>query len=239
MQKCYNLRKGQSQVSRLCPLHEINNINKVDGSREMKTRWIMLLVAGILSGMVVGCGNRSTTTSEQEVNESIDETEDELEENDTLDEEDSQEEASVVFTDADLTCTLPKGFEAQPDEPGLYVHKTYPTDSSTISYVISESDYDISDVSKEEFKQDLEEDFYVTYGDQIDVNITQYEKITVDGRNGLRIMMTYEFKGVEYEQLMYMLYNGNESHILNFTQEQGGKWMDEFEKCGETIAFTN
>lgn len=202
----------------------------------MKTGWRTLLMAVIFSGVLVGCSNSNEATSEQEVNESIEET---ANEPDDLNEENRQDKESVVFADADLTCTLPAGFEEQPDEPGLYVYKTYPVDSSTISYVISESDYDISDVSKENFEQELEEDFYDIYGDQVGVNITQYEKITIDGRNGLRIMMTYEFKGAEYEQLMYMLYNGNESHILNFTQEQGGKWMDEFEKCGETIAFTN
>ena len=190
----------------------------------------------MLLGVLAGCSNSSAAASKQEINKSAEETLNESEDEDVSDEE---ETASVVFEDADLTCTLPEGFEALPDEPGLYVYKTYPTDSSTISYVISESDYDISDVSKEEFKKNLEEDFYNTYGDQVDVNITQYDKITIDGRNGLRIKMAYAFKGVEYEQLMYMLYNGNESHILNFTQEQGGKWMEEFEKCGETIGFTN
>lgn len=202
----------------------------------MKYKGIMLLITGMLLGVLAGCSNSSAAASKQEINKSAEETLNESEDEDVSDEE---ETASVVFEDADLTCTLPEGFEALPDEPGLYVYKTYPTDSSTISYVISESDYDISDVSKEEFKKNLEEDFYNTYGDQVDVNITQYDKITIDGRNGLRIKMAYAFKGVEYEQLMYMLYNGNESHILNFTQEQGGKWMEEFEKCGETIGFTN
>lgn len=202
----------------------------------MKYKGIMLLITGMLLGVLAGCSNSSAAASKQEINKSAEETLNESEDEDVSDEE---ETASVVFEDADLTCTLPEGFEALPDEPGLYVYKTYPTDSSTISYVISESDYDISDVSKEEFKKNLEEDFYNTYGDQVDVNITQYDKITIDGRNGLRIKMDYAFKGVEYEQLMYMLYNGNESHILNFTQEQGGKWMEEFEKCGETIGFTN
>lgn len=205
----------------------------------MNNRWIMLLATGILLATLMGCGNSSAAASEQEVNESIEIASKESEESNEQDEEDSEEETSIVFADADLTCTLPKGFEAHPEEPGLYVYKTYPIDASTISYVISESNYDISDVSKDEFKQNLETDFYDTYGDQVDVNISRYDKINVDGRNGLRILMTYKFKGVEYEQLMFMLFNGNESHILNFTQEQGGKWMDEFEKCGETIAFTN
>lgn len=200
----------------------------------MKNKWMVLLLAGLLLGMLAGCSRK---TAEQE-NENTEEVLEEVEEADVSEDEEGQE-AGIVYEEAELTCTLPAGFSELSDEPGLYVYKTYPTESATISYVISESDYDISTISKEEFEEKLEADYYDAYGDQVDINITQYERINVDGREGLRIMMNYEFKGVVYEQLMFMFYNGEESHILNFTQEQGGKWMEEFEKSGETIAFTN
>ena len=208
----------------------------------MKKRWVLLLVTGIILGILTGCG-KDTTDFEQEVNEVIEEipvgSVDSAELPEMNDEEIDMEEPSVFFADAELTCTLPKGFEAHPEEPGLYVYKTYPSDSSTISYIISESDFDITGISKDEFKQQLEEDFYSSYGDEVVVDISEFNEINVNGRNGLRIMMSYEFKGVKYEQLMYTLYNGKESHILNYTQEEGEGWMEEFVESGETIAFTN
>ena len=208
----------------------------------MKKRWVLLLVTGIILGSLTGCG-KDTTDFEQEANEVIEEIPVETVDSAELPEidngENDIEETSVVFADAELTCTLPKGFKVHPEEPGLYVYKTYPSDSSTISYIISESDFDITGISKDEFKQQLEEDFYSSYGDEVVVDISEFNQFNVDGRNGLRIMMSYEFKGVKYEQLMYTLYNGKESHILNYTQEEGEGWMDEFVKSGDTIAFTN
>lgn len=34
-------------------------------------------------------------------------------------------------------------------------------------------------------------------------------------------------------------FNGDEVHYLFYTQEKGGKWMDEFVKSGETIHFVD
>ena len=135
----------------------------------------------------------------------------------------------------ELTCVLPDGFEAYPDEEGLYVHKSFPKDVSTISYVISESD--AVEITKEMLEADLEADYLEAYGDDVDVKISEFENVRVDGRRSLRIKLEYEFKGVEYEQLMCLIYNGADAHVLNFTQEKGGKWTEEFEACVESIAF--
>ena len=148
-----------------------------------------------------------------------------------------EEQETVVFENAVLSCSIPEGFEPHPDEEGLYIHKSYPKDISTISYVISESDEDTSDITEENFKEMLEADYMSAYGDEVEINITEFKKIKVDGRNGLRIMLNCEFKGQEYEQLMYMIFNGEETHILDFTQEKGGKWMDKFIECGDSLAF--
>lgn len=54
---------------------------------------------------------------------------------------------------------------------------------------------------------------------------------------GSRSGFSIELKGTVYEQLSYNLFNGDETHILTFTQEEGAGWMDDFEKCGESIHF--
>lgn len=210
----------------------------------MCKRIMMLLLTGMLIA-TVGCGNKADNseeiTGESAVEESTadsDSIETESENEEELNNvEDEAESEQTVFEEAELACSLPDGFEPHPDEEGLYVYKTYPKDISTISYVISESDEDISDISKEAFKEMLEADYMEAYGDEVIINITEFKDIKVDGRKGLRIMLDCEFKGQEYEQLMYILFNGNEAHILNFTQEKGGKWMDEFLACGDSLTF--
>ena len=212
----------------------------------MFKRWMLLLMACLMLFVVAGCGkNKTSETTEVGEESAVGNT--------TADSDDIQyvtdlpaipstnmtdgvsEETS--FEDGSIVCELPKGFKADPDEEGLYVHRSYPKDLSTISYVISESDEDVTQIKQNEYQAMLEADFLASYGDDVTVNIMLYQKIKVDGRNGLKIKLNYEFKGVAYEQLIYMLYNGDESHILSFTQEKDGKWAEEFEKCGDSISF--
>lgn len=207
----------------------------------MYKKWVLLLVTGICVMQIVGCGNKSsqeTSTSGEEA--VVEESAGDSSANQAATEEASSTIADgeqIVFEDAELNCSLPKGFVESNDVEGLYIHKSYPTDISTISYVISESEEDITKMTQEEFKAMLEADYYDAYGDEVVIDITKYEIIKIDGRNALRITLEYEFKGVTYEQLMYMIYNGDETHILNYTQEKGGKWMEEFEKSGESISL--
>lgn len=153
--------------------------------------------------------------------------------------DDGQEgnEETSYFASADLLWILPKSFRALDGEEGVYVSRNYPKDISTVTYVIAESEDNISEVSQEEFQKMMEADFLDAYGDQVDVNITNYEKVNVSKRSGLRIDMNYKFKGAEYEQIAVMLYNGKESHIINYTQEKDGKWKDEFESSISSLNF--
>ncbi len=187
---------------------------------------IMLLCCGML--LLAGCGKKNTVETQPL---------DELTQPEETEEE--TEDTDVHFAPADLTCVLPKGFQDNGDNEGLYVHKSYPSDISTISHVISDEGEDISQWSAEDFKAALEQDYYNTYGDYVSIEIAQSDKLTVDGRPGYRILMEFTFKGVDYEQLMYALFNGDEVHYLFYTQEKGGKWMDEFVKSGETIHFVD
>lgn len=150
-------------------------------------------------------------------------------------EKEADTEEYVNDESEELTCVLPDGFKAYPEEEGLYVYKNFPKDSSTISYVISEND--APEITKESLKSDLEADYLDAYGDQVDITITEFKKTKIDGRKSLRIKMEYEFKGIAYEQLMCAIYNGADLHVLNFTQEKDGKWSEEFEACIESIAF--
>ncbi len=200
---------------------------------------IMLLCCGML--LLAGCGKKNTVETQplDELTQPEDVPQAHLP---ALTEEETEEETEdtdVHFAPADLTCVLPKGFQDNGDNEGLYVHKSYPSDISTISHVISDEGEDISQWSAEDFKAALEQDYYNTYGDYVSIEIAQSDKLTVDGRPGYRILMEFTFKGVDYEQLMYALFNGDEVHYLFYTQEKGGKWMDEFVKSGETIHFVD
>ncbi len=212
----------------------------------MNKRIMVALVVGVLLVQIVACAGKDDP-EETEVSvpvEEIAKTETEeissanvpsdMEEEEAVSEGELDE--PVVFEEADLTCILPEGFREH-DVEGLYVHKNYPKDTATIDYLIVDSDEDIMEMTKEEYKEMLEAEFLDRYGDSVEVVINSYEKIRVDGRNGIKVKMEYEFRGTEYEQLIYLVKNGNENHNLSYTQEKDGGWMDEFEKSGDTISF--
>lgn len=211
----------------------------------MYKKLILLLVTVLLMTQVIGCGNgndqESTEANESAVDTSTADSSDvdleKLPELSSVDQTEDSVDITAVYEEADLLCVLPKGFVAYEGEEGVYVHKSYPGDTSTISYVISESDEDITQMTREEYKNLCEEDFLESYGDEATIEINSYESIRVDGRNGLKIKLEYELKGVDYEQLVYIIYNGTETHILNYTQEKDGGWMKEFEESGDSLSF--
>ncbi|MGN0376942.1 MAG: hypothetical protein ACI4ED_04835 [Suilimivivens sp.] len=211
----------------------------------MYKKLILVLVTGVLMVQIIGCGNKSnqeSTGNESAVGSSTADSDNsqvdlvDITENSDI-QQGTEMDEEVVCEPADLSCELPNGFEPYEGEEGVYVYKTYPKDVSTISYVISESDEDITQMTQDEYKKLLEDDFLDAYGDDVKIIINSFENIKVDKRNGIKIKLEYEFKGVEYEQLNYIIYNGDETHSLNFTQEKGEKWMDDFEKCGDSLHF--
>lgn len=221
----------------------------------MLKRWMLLLVTGLLLTQMVGCGNKNQESTEVTLESAVGNTtadsdtiqselEKELEELPPLDkavnaEGQAKPAEDAVYEPAEISCSIPNGFVMDDEEPGLYLHKSYPKDISSISYVVSESEEDVSEIKLEDYRAMLEDDFLEVYGDEVLVSITQYDKIEVDKRPGLKVKLHYEFKGVVYEQLIYMIYNGDESHILSFTQEKDGKWMEKFEECGESIRLVS
>lgn len=218
----------------------------------MRKKLIMALLV-VLVCTVAGCGNKNKDDSEGDEESGaakvtdvqaaavpgMDNPSEDSDEAEPVDELEEVGDTPIFFSSADLLWILPKSFRALDGEVGVYVSRDYPKDTSTVMYVIAESNENISDVSQDEFREMMEADFLDAYGDQVSINITNYEKIKVNRRSGLRIDMEYEFKGAEYEQIEIMIYNGDESHIINYTQEKGGKWADEFENSISSLNFAD
>lgn len=203
----------------------------------MKRKLMLLLLTGMMMVCFIGCGNSGKKEAVESAAEPVVEAE-AVDKNPTKpDTNEVAEEVTYITEPAELVCVLPDGFKAAPNEDGLYVHSSYPQDTSTISYVISDGTRDLTEIDMKDYESDIEASFYDTYGDEVDVTVTSYENVVVDGRKGLKIKISYEFKGIGYEQLIYMIYNGTETHIMNYTQEAGKNWMEKFEESGNSIWF--
>lgn len=201
----------------------------------MQKRLIVLLISIMLLTMTA-CGNKSLESANEAIAEQTD-GEDEPKADLTETYEESKGQESITFSDGELRWKLPEQFEELEDEEGIYVHKSYPKDISTVSYIILENDSSFTDITKEEFQSMLEDDIYDTYGDEVDVIVNKYEKGKLNDRNTLRIDFEFQFKGTDYEQIEIIIFNGDETHIINYMQEKGGKWSEEFEKSISSMSF--
>lgn len=201
----------------------------------MQKRLIVLLISIMLLTMTA-CGNKSLESANEAIAEQTD-VEDEPKADLTEDNGESNGQEIITFSDGELRWKLPEQFEELEDEEGIYVHKSYPKDISTVSYIILDNDSSFTDITKEEFQSMLEDDIYDTYGDEVDVIVNKYEKGKLNDRNTLRIDFEFQFKGTDYEQIEIIIFNGDETHIINYMQEKGGKWSEEFEKSISSMSF--
>ena len=207
----------------------------------MDKRWLILLMMILITIRITGCAGRETenpsdpgTSAGQEISE--DESTGTIEFSSWSDEEAWEQ---PEFKPADLACKIPDGFEEQSDEAGLYLHKSFPEDIASISYIITQTDDAVMKMTREDYREAYARELYDVYGDEVDIIIHSFEHVKVDQRNAIRITLEYELKGVTYEQLNFMIFNGDEEHIMSFTQEAGGKWTEEFEKCAGTLHFVD
>ena len=207
----------------------------------MDKRWIILRLMILIIVQIAGCTGRETEnpldpgmSAGQEIAE--DESTGTIEFSSWSDEEAWEQ---PEFKPADLACKIPDGFEEQSDEAGLYLHKSFPEDISSISYIITQTDDAVMKMTREDYREAYARELYDVYGDEVDIIIHSFEHVKVDQRNAIRITLEYELKGVIYEQLNFMIFNGDEDHIMSYTQEAGGKWMEEFEKCAGTLHFVD
>lgn len=206
----------------------------------MYKKLILLFVTLALAVQLTGCGNmkeQGSADTESAVEEAAADSDNTQADNSDSSALAAQDDGTVVHEPADLACKLPDGFEELSGEEGVYVYRTYPKDVSVITYTITASDVDITLTTKDEYKKLMEDDLYDAFGDEVNVIIHSYDMIRVDKRNGIRIKLQYDLKGVTYEQLNYMIFNGDESHVMSYTQEADAGWMDDFEKSGESLHF--
>lgn len=204
----------------------------------MYKRLMMLLIAVLALGVLPGCSKKQESAEEIESAVEKSTADSDSTQTDIFNGYVSAELPEEEFGPAYLSCELPKGFKVYEGEEGLYVNKNYPNDLASISYDIAD-DYAISieEMTQDMYQNMLESDFLRNYGDEVTVNIKSYKAVNVDGRAGIKILTEYQFKGTDYEQLVYILYNGDEVHCLTFTQEKDAGWLDDFEECGETLHF--
>ena len=162
----------------------------------MDKRWLILLMMILITVKITGCAGRETENSSdlrgaagQEISEA--ESTGTIEFSSWSDEEALEQ---PEFKPADLACKIPDGFEEQSDEAGLYLHKSFPEDIASISYVITQADDTVMKMTREDYRDAYAKELYDVYGDEVDIIIHSFDHVRVDQRNAIRITLEYELK---------------------------------------------
>lgn len=130
--------------------------------------------------------------------------------------------------------TLPEDFSESEDIEGMYVTKRYPIDASTIYYVALSRDVALQLMTEETFKAQAEENFLKEYGEEIEVHIDSFERITIDGCPAFRILCHYQVGDTKMSQLEYAI-NADKSYVITYSQTDDYDRMEEYEASAETI----
>ena len=192
----------------------------------MMKKKIFILIA-MLTLFLTGCANEvitvAGTISEDEAQEAtyIEIKEFEVKEKET---ESGREEVQCC------AVLIPAGYLESEEIPGMYVHERSPLDSSNIYYTVSEGN--TSGIVSEELTQardeEIVEDAYKESGQEIDLEITSFEKIDMEGVPGYKIRSTYEIEGGAVEQLAYLIV-AEDTYTITYSQIAGDDLMADFE----------
>ena len=200
----------------------------------------IVCLALVIAVILCGCGSSNTTDTSQTDNtgSAVDNTAADSDtvrevQSDKIVEEYNNEEIS--FGGSEIVCELPKGFVPS-DYEGEYIPKDK-KDLSSINQILYDSDENITLFTQEEYKSKIDHEFSETYGMDISINVTQYDKIMIDGRPGLYIVYNYEFRDQTYNAIVVELYNGKESNIITFLEAPGHNWMEKFADSAKTIRY--
>lgn len=133
------------------------------------------------------------------------------------------------------TFDLPEGFEESQDIDDLYVTARYPLDTSMIRYAVMDGDISLQLMTEEMFKEQVEENFSLTYGEEIKVNIDNYEAVKIDDYPAFRILCHYQVDEIEITQLEYII-NADKTYVITYSQTGDNDWMEAYETSAATIS---
>ena len=209
----------------------------------MKRRILCFGIVAVLMAAMCGCGNSSksakeateevTTESNTESAEETTEQETEQEaEQEASEEEEEVEESEEEQVTGQAVVDIPDGFKEYLAPSGIYVTTKYPEDGSNIYIMTSPYYGELPDET--EYKRKINENISAQVGEIVKIDLTEFEKTTVEGCDAIRAVYTYSHDGMNFKRLEYTV-NTDITTTIAYTQEGDADWMDAFEESALTI----
>ena len=196
----------------------------------MKKKILALLLMTALAVSVTACGERTSNDRDYDDRESDF---DEDEESD--DDEDDEDEVEVAESEGTLVFDVPEGFTY--DAESMQYLSTSEDEVANINYITNPNDGSFHDTTSAMMEEALEETLTGVYGETIDLTMTKWDSIEVDGYEAIQYQVEYLFSGIEVVQMQVIVNGTDNLHFVTFTYLEQEGYADEFEACVDSFRF--
>ncbi len=192
----------------------------------MKKKILALLLMVALAVGVTACGG---TTPDNKVSDDVETDVDEDEE------DDADAEDEVVESEGVLVFDVPEGLVFD-EEKNQYV-STEEGVVANINYITEPNDGSFDTTTKEMMEEALEPSLSSAYGETIDLTITKWDPIKVDGYDAISYQFEYMFSGMKVIQAQVIVDGTENLHFVTFTYLEHEDYADKFAACIDSFRF--
>ena len=134
-----------------------------------------------------------------------------------------------------INFDIPEGFAPDQERANMWVTKRYPIEASNIIYAELDPDYTLQLMNTEYFEEIISKAFLTSGGDDIKVDITEFEQIEIDTIPAFRIKAEYNVADTHIKHLIIAI-NGSKTYVIIYTQTDEYDRTDLFEASAATIS---
>lgn len=141
--------------------------------------------------------------------------------------------AQMIDNEGDLRFDIPEDFSYN-TETGVYTTRDA---MANFSYDTMDNDGSFIWLTKEDYEAALEEEYTRLMQQEIDMTITSWEKVTVDGYEAIRYSVEYDIVGIHMCETQFIINGTDKMHFFTHTQNGITKYNDALLAMEETLRF--
>lgn len=189
----------------------------------------LLLMMALVFGVTACGGDVADNNASDDVDNSVDADEDA----DMDTDEDANEE--VVESEGTLVFDVPEGFVW--DEEANAYKNTDENILANINSLANPNDGSFGATTQDVMEEALETTLSNTYGETIDLTVTKWDNIKVDGYDAISYEIEYVFSGLDVVQAQVIVDGTEKLHFVTFTYLKNEGYQDEFAACIDSFRF--
>lgn len=209
----------------------------------MKKKILALLLMFALVFGVTACGTVETNNDvsddivdeDEDEDADVNEDEDADEDADVNEGEDTDNEDEVAESEGVLVFDVPEGFVW--DEESNAYKSVNENEVANINSLANPNDGSFASTTQSMMEEALEDTLSEVYGETLDLTVTKWDSIKVDGYDAISYEIQYEVSGVAVIQKQVIVDGTEQLHFVTFTYLKDEGYDDIFANCINSLRF--